>query len=542
MSSPNLGRASVWLASGTMVSRVLGFVKAIMLVQVIGVIGLATDAFSVANQLPNTVYAVIAGGVLNAIFVPQIVRAARHSDGGTGYINKLVTLALCLLAITTLFATLGAGALVTLVARTAPAEQISLATAMAFWCLPQIFFYGLYSVLGEVLNARNSFGPFTWAPVLNNVIAIGGLMAFVLLFEPTGADRLDVAFWTHEKIAVLAGSATLGVAAQALVLFLFWKRIGLRYRPDFRFRGAGLSTAGKLAGWTFGMLLLTTMAGIVETNVVISASGDNASATVVTSAWLIFMLPHSIVAVSIATAYFTRMSEHAATNSLAAVRADLSTSLRIITVLMVLAAAMLAVFAYPFSGIFTGFDFSSSVAMGNVVIAFLVGLPAFSVLFVLQRAFYALGDTRTPFFITLFQVIIFTAGALLMLALLPKENLAVGVALTLSGSTILQAILAAILIRRRLGAIGGRTIVASLGKDAAAVVPALAIGLGAAFYLGFFGASGFANSGYVRAILGMMTVAVVMGSVYLGVLRLCRSREVDTAVAVVSARLSRRRS
>ncbi len=542
MSSPNLGRASLWLASGTMVSRVLGFVKAIMLVQVIGVIGLATDAFSVANQLPNTVYAVIAGGVLNAIFVPQIVRAARHSDGGTGYINKLVTLALSLLAITTLVATLAAGALVTLVAGTAPAEQISLATAMAFWCLPQIFFYGLYSVLGEVLNARNSFGPFTWAPVLNNVIAIGGLIAFVLLFEPTGADRLDVAFWTPGKIAVLAGSATLGVAAQALVLFLFWKRIGLRYRPDFQFRGAGLSTAGKLAGWTFGMLLLTTMAGIVETNVVISASGNNASATVVTSAWLIFMLPHSIVAVSIATAYFTRMSEHASTNSLSAVRADLSTSLRIITVLMVLAATMLAVFAYPFSGIFTGFDFSSSVAMGNVVIAFLVGLPAFSVLFVLQRAFYSLGDTRTPFFITLFQVIIFTAGALLMLALVPKENLAVGVALTLSGSTILQALLAAILIRRRLGAVGGRTIVASLGKDAVAVVPALAMGLGAAFYLGFFEASSFANSGYVQAILGMMIVAVVMGSIYLGALRLCRSREVDTAMAAVSARFGRGRS
>jgi putative peptidoglycan lipid II flippase len=285
--------------------------------------------------------------------------------------------------------------------------------------------------------------------------------------------------------------------------------------------------------------VLTTIAGIVETNVVISASGDNASATVVTSAWLIFMLPHSIVAVSIATAYFTRMSEHAATNSLPEVRADLSTSLRIITVLMVLAAAMLAVFAYPFSGIFTNFNFPDSVAMGNVVIAFLVGLPAFSVLFVLQRAFYALGDTRTPFFITLFQVIIFIIGAVVMLSVVPKENLAVGVALTLSGSTILQALLAAILIRRRLGGVGGRTIVSSLGKDATAVVPALAAGLTAAFYLGFFDLQGFANSGYIPAILGMSAVAVVMGSVYVGLLRLIRSRELDTAVTALSKRLPR---
>lgn len=542
MSSPNLGRASVWLASGTMVSRVLGFVKAIILVQVIGLTGLATDAFSVANQLPNTVYAVIAGGVLNAIFVPQIVRAARHSDGGAGYINKLVTLALSVLAITTLAATLAAGVLVSLVASTAPAEQIALATAMAFWCLPQIFFYGLYSVLGEVLNARNSFGPFTWSPVLNNVIAIAGLVAFVLFFAPSGADRLDVAFWTPDKIAVLAGSATLGVAAQALVLFLFWKRIGLRYRPDFQWRGAGLSTAGRLAGWTFGMLLLTTGAGIVETNVVISASGNNASATVVTTAWLIFMLPHSIVAVSIATAYFTRMSEHAAANALPAVRADLSTSIRTITVLMVLAAATLAVLAYPFSAIFSGFDFAKSIALGNVVIAFLVGLPAFSILFVLQRAFYALGDTRTPFFITLFQVAIFTAGALVMLAVVPKESLTVAVALTLSATTALQVLLAAVLIRRRLGAVGGRTIVASLGRDAIGVIPAITAGFGVAYYLGFFTEQGFANSGYIPAILAMIVVAVVMGAVYVSVLRLIRSRELDTALSALTSRLGRRRS
>ena len=87
-----IGRASALLASGTIVSRILGFVKVIVFAQVIGQFGQGADAFTLANQLPNTVYVIGAGGVLTAVLVPQIVRSALHHDGGTAYINKLVTM------------------------------------------------------------------------------------------------------------------------------------------------------------------------------------------------------------------------------------------------------------------------------------------------------------------------------------------------------------------------------------------------------------------------------------------------------------------
>lgn len=539
---PNLGRASAILASGTTVSRILGFVKAFVLIQTIGTIGLGTDAFTIANQLPNTIFVIVAGGMLNAILVPQIVRAARHADGGAGYINKLVTVAFVVLGAATLIATLLAPVLITIVADPSSNGQFALATAFAYWCLPQIFFYGVYSVLSEVLNARNSFGPFTWTPVLNNIVAILGLVAFNVAFAPSALNVGDLDWWTPDKVAVLAGTATLGVAVQALVLFFFWKRVGLRYRPDFRWRGVGLGTAGKLAGWTFGMLMVTQLAGIVETRVVITASGDEASTTVLSTAWLIFMLPHSIVAVSIATAYFTRMSEHASQGDLSKVRRDLSASIRVISVLMVLATMVLIVVAYPFSGLFNKFDFLPTIAMGNVLIAFLVGLPAFSILFVVLRAFYALGDTRTPFFITLFQAVLFSAAALLVLVFVPKEFIGVGVALALSAAGILQAILAAVLIRRRLGGLGGGTVARSLARDFAALVPAAIAGVVLAIVFGFANDGGYGVSGYAGVLISMIVIGAVMSLLYIGALRLLKSPELSDALTPLLARISRRSS
>ncbi|WP_308287628.1 murein biosynthesis integral membrane protein MurJ [Cryobacterium inferilacus] len=533
-----VGRASAILASGTMVSRLLGFVKVIVFANIIGQIGNVPDAFTVANQLPNTVYTIVAGGVLTAVLVPQIVRASLHDDGGTAYINKLVTLALSILAVTTLVATLLAPLITRFIALGFSPEQLSLATAFAYWCLPQIFFYGLYTVLGEVLNARKSFGPFTWVPVLNNVISIGGLLLFAVLFgvDPN-AERTPVDF-TPAMTALLAGSATLGVVLQAVVLYYFWRRIGLRYRPDFRFRGVGLGTAGKMASWTFGMLLLTTIAGVVETQVVSLASGEGASATVMSTAWLIFMLPHSIITVSVATAYFTRMSEHASRDDTDKLRTDASSAIRGTTLLIVLASAVIMVCAYPFARVFGEAGFEQVQAIGNVIIAFLLGLVAFCVLFVVQRTFYALGDTRTPFFFTLFQVALVITGVL-GCALLPPEWIAFGIALVVTVSGILQAILAAWLLRRRLGGIDGRRILRSLVKYFVAVLIPVAAGIWVLTALGGTAEGGYAVSGIVPAILSMAVIGSVMAALYFALLLLMRSQELHGFLTPVLARFRR---
>jgi putative peptidoglycan lipid II flippase len=540
MADDRIARASVFLASGTIVSRVLGFVKAIVLAATIGVVGSASaDAFAVANGLPNTVYVIVAGGVLSAVLVPQIVRASAHADGGSAYINKLLTLALVVIGAATVVATALAPVLAWIYGGRLPDSTLQLATAFAFWCMPQIFFYGLYTLLGEVLNARRSFGPFTWVPVLNNVVALAGLVVFGLAFGFDATGERPPGDWTPGMIALLAGSATLGIAAQALVLLWFWRRIGLRYRPDFRWRGVGLGAAGRMAGWTFGMLLLTTFAGIVQTNVVSLASGDDASIAAIDSAWLVFMLPHSVITVSIATAYFTRMSEHARDGKLDLVRDDLSGAIRGVSLILMLATAVLVVIAYPFAAVFQPGDLANASALGNVIIAFAIGLVGFSILFVVQRTFYALGDTRTPFVFTLVQVIVFTLAALAS-TLLPVEWIAVGVALSTTIATTVQLILAVVLLRRPLARLDGKRVVVSLLRDLAAVILPIAAGVGLLIALGGFRDDGFAIGSRVGAIVSMAIIGSVMAVLYLGILWLLRSPELRGFAEPVVARLRRR--
>ena len=135
------------------------------------------------------------------MIVPQIVKAASHDDGGRAFVSKLFTLGtVVLLVVTRRSRPIAAPWLVQLYAPGFPPDQQALATAFAYWCLPQILFYGLYALVGEALNARRVFGPFTWAPIVNNLVSIAGFVVFILLF---GSD-VAVDEWTPAMIA-LAG-------------------------------------------------------------------------------------------------------------------------------------------------------------------------------------------------------------------------------------------------------------------------------------------------------------------------------------------------
>ncbi|TAL41096.1 MAG: murein biosynthesis integral membrane protein MurJ [Salinibacterium sp.] len=520
-----IGRASAMLASGTLVSRVLGFISALVLARTIGIVGAGADTFTLANQLPNNIYAIIAGGLLSAVLVPQIVRAGLHGDGGERFINRLVTLGIVVFLVVAALATVGAPFLVNLYAQSGThgfsSDELALATAFAYWCLPQVLFYALYSLVGEVLNARGVFGPFTWAPAINNVIAIGGLIGFTLLYGSHVAEQPALA-WTPSMIALLGGSATLGIAAQAFVLFLFWRKAGLSYRPEFQWRGVGLGGAGRAAAWTFGMILVTQLAGIVQTNVSTLASGE-ASVAVLRNAWLIFMLPHSIVTVSIGTAYFTRISGHARDGDLDSLRSDVASSLRSILLVMVFAAVGLMVVAFPFSALFAS-SYPQVQGLAGVLLAFLPGLVPFSILFVLQRVFYALEDTRTPFFIQIVQASVFVAGCLIV-AVFPTATIAIGLAVSLTIAGTIQTIVAGLALHRRIGEVGMRPVLRQSGWFALAAVPAAAAGILILLAIGGFGAGAFPVSSFLGGGVSVAVAGIGMLLVYVAVLALARNAE-----------------
>ncbi|WP_396643115.1 murein biosynthesis integral membrane protein MurJ [Microbacterium sp.] len=529
----SLGRASAILGAGTLVSRLTGVVRSIVLVAAVGSVGSgAADAFTIANQLPNNIYAIISTGILTGVLVPQIVRAAKHADGGGAFVSKLLTLGTVVLVVVTGLATLAAPLLVQLYAQFA-GEKLALTIALAYWCIPQLFFYGLYALVGETLNARRVFGPYTWAPIVNNIVSIAGFVAFILLFGP---ERNDVLTWTPDMITLLGGTATLGIAVQAGVLLLFWRRSGLRFRPDFAWRGMGLRTMGTLAWWTFWMVVVGQVAGLVQTRVVSAASDVAASAATMAFAWFIFILPYSVIAVSIGTPYFTQLSEHAAAGRDDEVRADLGASIRTISFFLVGALAAVVAAAVPVSRIFSN-SASDAAATALVLGAYLVGLVPLSILYVVQRTFYAYGDTFRPFVFTLVQAVLVVVTALLAGAILPLEYLAAGIALGQSLAGIVQLAIALLLLRGRLGLLGLRAPARALGRFFLAGVPAATGGWVLFLLLGGF--EGWTTSSIYLGVAGAALVGGVTLAVYVAILAVMRAPEL-AVVAPLLRRLRRR--
>jgi putative peptidoglycan lipid II flippase len=526
----SLGRASAVIGAGTLISRVTGLLRTIVLVGVIGSVGAgAADAFAIANQLPNNVFSLISVGVLTAVIIPQIVKATADADGGNAFISKLFTLGTVVLVVITGVATIASPWLVSLYAgdNVSP-EFLALGTAFAYWCMPQILFYGLYALLGEALNARRIFGPFTWAPVVNNVVSIIGFLIIGALF---GGPLTRVSDWTPEMIAALGGTATLGILIQAAILLVFWRRTGLSLRPDFRWRGVGLGNVGRLAGWTFLMALSSLIAGLVQTQILTDAAGKAASVATFQYAWLIFMLPYSIIVLSIGTPYFTQISEHAAAGRDDEVRADIAQSIRTLLFVIAVAVAAVAAAAIPASRVFTNAASDASEA-ALVLVCFLVCLVPLTILFIVQRTFYAYGDTRTPFWFTLFQCGLVVISALVAQWLLAADvigitSLAATIALGQSIASTIQTVVAVWLLHRKIGGLQIGTWMSAVLRFAVAAVPAGVAGWGVFLLLG--GADGWTTADKIQGALGTCIIGAAVVVVYVGILALMRAPELKAA-------------
>ena len=530
----SLGRSSAVIAAGTLASRVTGLLRSIVLVSALGAMGQAADAFTIANQLPNYVFQVISTGVLTAVLVPQIVKWSQAEDGGQRLISKLFTLGTVVLFGVTAVSVALAPVLVSLFSSFDAREQRDLAVAFALWCLPQVFFYGMFALIGETLNARRVFAPYAWAPITNNVVSIAGFAVFMWLFGP---GRNALAGWDGAMIAVIAGTATLGIVAQTLTLAVFWRRTGLRLRPDFRWRGIGFGEIRNLAGWSVGMLLVGLVVSAIQQQVITTASGDDASSTIWFNSWLVFMLPYSLIVMSIGTPYFTQLSEHAHAGRDDEVRADIGRSMRTLGLLIVIAAATVLAAAVPLARVFAN-DQSETAAMAPVLSAFVAALVPMAALFIIQRTFYAYGDTRTPFFFTVFQAALAIAGALVAQQLVGHGALTWTVALAQSMSSVLQLILAWILLRRRIGSLGfARTALAYL-RFAVSAAPAGAAGYGVFLLAG--GLDGWMAASKWGGFAGCLAIGAASVVVYAILLAVLRSPELKAITQLIRARLKRR--
>lgn len=481
-----LARSSLLMAVGTVVSRATGLIRQVLQAAALGT-GLLASTYNTANTVPTSLYTLLIGGALNAVLVPQLVRArATEPDGGRAYEQRLVTLVVCVLGVGTALAVWAAPEIVGLYMRDTPGshEAFELTVTFARFLLPQIFFYGLFGIYGQVLNAREKFGAMMWTPVLNNVVLVTMFAAYLGLMVAPGRVE-DI---TADQVRLLGIGTTAGVALQALALVPFARAAGFRFRPRFDWRGTGLGRSVHAAKWTLLFVLANQVALTVVTNFANAADQElpqaGAGYTAYTYAQTIWLLPQSIVTVSLVTALLPRMSRAVAEGRLGDLRADLTRGLRISGVVIVPTALLFLALGPQIAALLFAHgaaDAASVRPLGHMLQAFGPGLIAFSAQYLLLRGFYAFEDTRTPFFMAAWIAGVNIALASVCHLLLPARWAVVGMAGAYPLSYLAGLALTARLLRRRLGGrIGTGGLGRAYGKLLCAAVPAAGLGWAAA--------------------------------------------------------------
>jgi putative peptidoglycan lipid II flippase len=479
----SLVRSGAGMAIGTLVSRGTGFLRTLVLVYAVGT-GMLGNAYNNANTLPNTVYYLMLGGIFTSVVVPLLVRAGRRDpDRGEAYTQRLFTLgALALLAVTVV-ATLAAGPLVLLYAPSIHgpagsqlAAEHNLMVLWAYFFIPQIFFYGMSSLIGAILNTRGRFAAPMWTPVINNlvVIVVGGLYVVMvgLNKEPSNISAAGV--------QLLGVGTTLGVVAQTVALFPSLRAAGFRWRPTLGFRAAEVTEMGRMAGW-MSVYVITQWAGnLVVQRVANAASAGQNGYSAYSIAWQLFQLPYAIIGISVITALLPRMSEHASARRYSLVRDDFSIGVRLASVLVVPAAVYLAVLGGPLAEFLFSYGSNKPADaryIGEVFGLFALGLVPYMLTQLQLRVFYSFQDSRTAAFVGLLTMCVSIAAAYTAEALLPGANVVAGLAVAYGIANLVGTVAGWALLLRRVGSLDGWAIARSLTRMHLATVPGLVFAL-----------------------------------------------------------------
>ncbi|GAA2301142.1 murein biosynthesis integral membrane protein MurJ [Streptomyces caniferus] len=481
-----LQRSSLLMALGTVVSRGTGVIRQVLQAGALGT-GLLATTYNTANAVPMSIYTLLIGGALNSVLVPQLVRArVEHADGGRAYEQRLVTLVLSVLAVGTVLSVWAAPQIIAVFTPDSPEHHAAFELTVVFarFLLPQIFFYGLFFMLGQVLNARNKFGAMMWTPVLNNIVLISMFGLYLGLL--TAADRIEDI--TPGQVDLLGIVTTGGIAVQGLALIPFVRAAGFRFRPRFDWRGTGLRKSITAARWTLLFVLVNLVAMAVVMRYSSAADQELPTAGVGYTSYsytqIIWTLPQSIVTVSLVTALLPRMSRAVAENRLDDLRGDLSRGLRVSGVVIVPAAFFFLALGPQTAQLLFAHgtaDAASAVPAGHMLQAFGLGLIPYSAQYLLLRGFYAFEDTRTPFWMAVWIAAVNIALATACHLLLPARWAATGMAAAYGVAYGIGLLITALLLRRRLsGRLDGRRLCRTYGKLAAAsALAAVAGGLAA---------------------------------------------------------------
>jgi putative peptidoglycan lipid II flippase len=558
---------SAVMAVGTVFSRLSGVIRSLLLAAALGT-GVHADVFNIANTIPNMLYILLAGGVFNAVLVPQLVRAmTSDADRGQAYTNRIITLAGLFLAGVSAVLVVAAPLLMRILLDGSfftpeLAAQRESAIAFARYCLPQVFFYGMFVLVGQILNARGRFGPMMWAPIANNVISILVLGMYFLVFgaavdvcQPhsgvVAPHNSVLGPFSDGQLLLLGLGSTFGILVQFLVLLPYLRATGYRYTPQFDFRGTGLGHTLRLGVWTVLFVVVNQIAYTIVIRIASSGTANAATAscghsagpgsgyTIYAGAFLIVMVPHSVATVSLATAALPRLSGLAVEHDLRGVGREVASTLRTALAMIIPFALLLPVVALPLVSLVYAYGAArnSAPAFALALALFAPGLVFFTCHYLVLRGFYAVERNRTVFWV---QCLIAATNIGLAIAITrsaPPTQAAPGLVMAYGGSYLVGAATSYLLLRRILGGLDSGVLLRFLVR----IVLAGGIAALAALGLRLFAEQAWPEPSRLQSVALLVGCGLLDLALLLGLARAMRITEVNEVVALFTRRLRRRR-
>lgn len=522
----SLLRSNLVVATGTALSRITGLLRVAVFGFVIGQTPLA-DAYTIGNETPNIVYELLIGGVLSATLVPLFTSFFERDDEEST--NVVITVTLVAVAALTAVAALAAPLIFRLytldpAANVDPEQFRQVGTLLTRVFLLQIFFYGATGLANAILNSRRRFFAAAWSPILPNLIIIGSLLT---LPQPGAEDWSLSDVLSNDRLRWTLGlGTTVGIAAMALVLVPAVRSAGLRWRPDLQFRHPAVRRLVALSGWTLGFVIANQVTIVVVRNLADPGSGN---ARAYFEAFTFFVLPHGLLAVSIATTFAPEMARSVARRDRGSFCQQASLGTRLVALLTLPAGVLLFVLRRSIVGALLQHGSYTPAAADNAsraLAGFALGLVGFSVYLFVLRAFYSHQDTRTPFVINVVQ-----NGLNIVLAILLVGRYDIlGLAAALAISYAVCALWALQVLSYKVPGFPLRTVMASLSR----IVVAAALAGEVTWLVADRVGSDAGAGAWARVVVG----GVVGGGAYVGLLAVLRAPE----LAALRSRLPGRRA
>jgi len=435
--------ASAIPAIGTTLSRVTGLVRVAALTAALGLTSMA-DVYNLANTTPNVLYELVIGGVLSATLVPLFIKA--HEDPDDESASVMVTVGFVAITLLTVVAVLLApwiNRLFTLtVEGSERARQADIGDDFLILLLPQVFFYGITTMATALLNSRRRFAAPAFAPVLTNLVISAAALIVWKVIDPGPAGENSMS-----TVYVLALGTTAGVAAMAVALMPAIRRAGIVLRWDFRPRHPAVRSVIRLSGWTVGFAVANQAALMVVLTLARGAGTGAVSAY--QYAFIFFQLPYGLIAVSIMTAVLPELSSAAHSGDRDLYAAKFREGLSLLLTFMIPATGAYLLLGRPLISLLLQrgeFDAAATDDTLRMLIGFSFGLPAFAVFLYCVRAFYARRNTRTPFYLNLFENALNVALVVPLIALFDTT----GLSLAYSVAYCVAAVLAVVVLNRHI--------------------------------------------------------------------------------------------